>query len=170
MIAAALLGAFGRVVEAATHRSFGIDAPSTKAASSSLPSPAPLLVVLAAATRSAEERPQFRAHVLYADQLNAYDVVVSDDIVFARPRSNPSWPRERQQEVPHGASKGPVTSPRARREREGYGLIDDGTRSSSTRAPTRRRSSSPSKIFGVKVASVNTLNRTGKTAAPVRHR
>jgi large subunit ribosomal protein L4 len=68
-------------------------APSTKAASELLASlngghgvTRNVLVVLERGDEAAEKsvRNLKDLHVLYADQLNAYDVVVSDDIVFTK--------------------------------------------------------------------------------------
>ncbi|WP_439591810.1 50S ribosomal protein L4 [Microbacterium sp.] len=93
MIAAALLGALSdrargqrlHIVDA-----FGIEgAPSTKAAAAVLAALAPTKNVLVVITRDDElsilsVRNLAYVHVLYSDQLNAYDVLVSDDIVFTK--------------------------------------------------------------------------------------
>ena len=93
MIAAALLGALSdRARGDRLHviDSFGIDgAPSTKAAAAVLASLAPTKNVLVVITRDDElsilsVRNLAYVHVLYSDQLNAYDVLVSDDIVFTK--------------------------------------------------------------------------------------
>ncbi|GAB2830432.1 50S ribosomal protein L4 [Microbacterium insulae] len=93
MIAAALLGALSdRARGDRLHvvDSFGIEgAPSTKAAAAVLASLAPTKNVLVVITRDDElsilsVRNLAYVHVLYADQLNAYDVLVSDDIVFTK--------------------------------------------------------------------------------------
>lgn len=93
MIAAALLGALSdRARGDRLHvvDSFGIEgAPSTKAAASVLATLAPTKNVLVVITRDDElsilsVRNLAYVHVLYFDQLNAYDVLVSDDIVFTK--------------------------------------------------------------------------------------
>ena len=90
MIAQALLGALsdrarGGRIHAVT--AFGEKTPSTKVASDFLSTIAPsknVLVVLdrndEVSLKSVRNLPQ--VHVLSADQLNAYDVLISDDIVF----------------------------------------------------------------------------------------
>jgi large subunit ribosomal protein L4 len=93
MIAAALRGVLSdraRANRLHVVESFGIgDKPSTKAAREFLASVAPgkrVLVVVdredEVTTLSVRNLPQ--VHVLFADQLNAYDVVVSDDLVFTK--------------------------------------------------------------------------------------
>ncbi|QEO09248.1 50S ribosomal protein L4 [Protaetiibacter larvae] len=92
MIAAALLGvlsdrARGERLHVIT--SFGSDAPSTKSAVEILEQLGARKNVLVVIDRGDEVgalsvRNLSFVHVLYADQLNAYDVVVSDDIVFTR--------------------------------------------------------------------------------------
>jgi large subunit ribosomal protein L4 len=92
MIAAALLGvlsdrARGERLHVIT--SFGFDAPSTKNAVELLGQVATSKNVLIVLDRDDEigaksVRNLRNVHVLFADQLNAYDVVVSDDIVFTR--------------------------------------------------------------------------------------
>jgi large subunit ribosomal protein L4 len=93
MIAAALLGALSdRARGERLHivESFGIEgAPSTKAAAAVLSALAPTKNVLVVITRDDElsvlsVRNLAYVHVLYSDQLNAYDVLVSDDIVFTQ--------------------------------------------------------------------------------------
>ena len=93
MIAAALLGALSdRARGDRLHivDSFGIEgAPSTKAAAAVLAALAPTKNVLVVITRDDElsilsVRNLAYVHVLYSDQLNAYDVLVSDDIVFTK--------------------------------------------------------------------------------------
>ena len=94
MIAAALLGVLSdRARGERLHvvESFGLDgAPSTKTAAELLGTVATsknVLVVLDRAdevsAKSVRNLPN--VHVLYVDQLNAYDAVVSDDIVFTKP-------------------------------------------------------------------------------------
>ena len=92
MIAAALLGALSdRVRGERLHviDSFGIEGtPSTKKASALLKS-FPGKNVLVVLTRDDEVsllsvRNLENLHVLAVDQLNAYDVLVSDDIVFTK--------------------------------------------------------------------------------------
>ena len=93
MIAAALLGALSdRARGDRLHivDSFGIEGtPSTKAAVAVLANLAPAKNVLVVITRDDETsilsvRNLAYVHVLYVDQLNAYDVLVSDDIVFTK--------------------------------------------------------------------------------------
>jgi large subunit ribosomal protein L4 len=92
MIAAALLGVISdRARGERLHviDSFGIDAPSTKDAVAFLANVATSKNVLIVLERGDEVglksiRNVPSVHVLYADQLNAYDVVVSDDIVFTK--------------------------------------------------------------------------------------
>lgn len=93
MIAAALLGSLSdRARGERLHivDSFGVEgAPSTKAAAAVLASLAPTKNVLVVITRDDElsilsVRNLAYVHVLYSDQLNAYDVLVSDDIVFTK--------------------------------------------------------------------------------------
>lgn len=93
MIAAALLGALSdRARGGRLHvvDSFGIEgAPSTKAAAAVLAQLAPTKNVLVVIERDDEltvksVRNLAYVHVLTFDQLNAYDVLVSDDIVFTK--------------------------------------------------------------------------------------
>jgi large subunit ribosomal protein L4 len=93
MVAAALLGALSdRARGARLHvvDSFGIEgAPSTKSAASVLTTLAPTKNVLVVIERDDEltvksVRNLAYVHVLTFDQLNAYDVLVSDDIVFTK--------------------------------------------------------------------------------------
>lgn len=93
MIAAALLGALSdRARGGRLHiiDSFGIEgAPSTKAAVTVLSALAPTKNVLVVINRDDElatksVRNLAYVHVLTFDQLNAYDVLVSDDIVFTK--------------------------------------------------------------------------------------
>lgn len=93
MIAAALLGALSdRARGERLHviDSFGIEgAPSTKAAAAVLAQLAPTKNVLVVIDRDDElavksVRNLGYVHVLTFDQLNAYDVLVSDDIVFTQ--------------------------------------------------------------------------------------
>lgn len=93
MIAAALLGALSdRARGQRLHivDSFGIDGvPSTKTAASVLSALAPTKNVLVVIERGDEVsiksvRNLAYVHVLTFDQLNAYDVLVSDDIVFTK--------------------------------------------------------------------------------------
>ncbi|GAA3655692.1 50S ribosomal protein L4 [Microbacterium marinilacus] len=92
MIAAALAGALSdrfrgdrlHVVE-----SFGVSEPSTKDAAAFLAKVAPTKNVLVVLDREDDfgylsVRNLGYVHVLMADQLNAYDVLVSDDIVFTK--------------------------------------------------------------------------------------
>jgi large subunit ribosomal protein L4 len=92
MIAAALLGALsdrarGGRLHAVT--AFGETAPSTSVASAFLNSVASSKNVLVVINRQDElslksVRNLPNVHVLNSDQLNAYDVLVSDDIVFTQ--------------------------------------------------------------------------------------
>ncbi|WP_322410113.1 50S ribosomal protein L4 [Microbacterium invictum] len=93
MIAAALLGALSdRARGERLHivESLGVtDAPSTKAAASVLTALGAVKNVLVVVERSDEVsvlsvRNLAYVHVLSFDQLNAYDVLVSDDIVFTK--------------------------------------------------------------------------------------
>ncbi len=93
MIAAALTGVLSdRVRGNRLHvvEGFGIgEKPSTKAAREFLASVAPGARVLVVVDRDDETtvlsvRNLQNVHVLFHDQLNAYDVVVSDDLVFTK--------------------------------------------------------------------------------------
>jgi len=92
MIAAALLGVLSdRARGERIHvvESFGLDAPSTKAAAEVLAKLGATKNVLVVLDRADENgalsvRNLEAVHVIYADQLNAYDVVVSDDVVFTK--------------------------------------------------------------------------------------
>ena len=92
MIAAALLGALSdRARGERLHivESFGTDVPSTKAAASVILSLAAGRKVLVVIERDDEVnlksvRNLKNLHVITPDQLNAYDVLVSDDIVFIK--------------------------------------------------------------------------------------
>jgi len=93
MIAAALLGALSdrfRGERLHAIESFGIDgAPSTKTAAAFLATVAPSKNVLVVTERGDELttksiRNLSNLHVISFDQLNAYDVLVSDDIVFTK--------------------------------------------------------------------------------------
>ena len=92
MIAAALLGLLSdRARGERLHvvESFGTDKPSTKGALALLAQVATSKNVLVVIDRTDEVgalsvRNLAHVHVIYADQLNAYDVVVSDDIVFTK--------------------------------------------------------------------------------------
>ena len=90
MIAAALLGALsdrarGSRIHAVTG--FAAEAPSAKTAATLIKTVAPGRNVLAVCAREEESsvlsvRNLAGVHVLFSDQLNAYDVLVSDDIIF----------------------------------------------------------------------------------------
>jgi large subunit ribosomal protein L4 len=92
MIAAALLGVISdRARGERLHvvESFGFDTPSTKLAADLIANVATSRNVLVVLERQDEVgfksvRNLPNIHVLFADQLNAYDVVVSDDIVFTK--------------------------------------------------------------------------------------
>jgi large subunit ribosomal protein L4 len=92
MIASALLGllsdrARGERLHVVSE--FGGDAPSTKSAAAQLEALGAVRNILIVLERGDEigyksVRNLPEIHVLFADQLNAYDVVTSDDIVFTR--------------------------------------------------------------------------------------
>ncbi len=92
MIAAALLGVLSdRARGERLHviENFGTDGPSTKTASALLADVATGRNVLVVLERGDDDgfksvRNLQHIHVLFADQLNAYDAVVSDDIVFTK--------------------------------------------------------------------------------------
>lgn len=92
MIAAALLGVLSdRARGERLHviENFGTAGPSTKNASALLADVATSKNVLIVLERGDDDafksvRNLKHVHVLFADQLNAYDVVVSDDIVFTK--------------------------------------------------------------------------------------
>ncbi len=92
MIAAALLGVLSdRARGERLHviENFGTSGPSTKNASALLADVATSKNVLIVLERGDDDtfksvRNLKHVHVLFADQLNAYDVVVSDDIVFTK--------------------------------------------------------------------------------------
>lgn len=92
MIAAALAGALSdrfRGERLHVVESFGVTEPSTKAAAAFLAKVAPTKNVLVVLDREDDfgylsVRNLGYVHVLMADQLNAYDVLVSDDIVFTK--------------------------------------------------------------------------------------
>ena len=92
MIAAALAGLLSdRFRGGRLHvvESFGVEKPSTRAAASFLAQVAPSKKVLVVLDRAEEfawlsVRNLQGIHVLAADQLNAYDVVTSDDVVFTK--------------------------------------------------------------------------------------
>lgn len=111
MIAAALRGLLSdRVRGNRVHivESFGIgDKPSTKSARQFLESVAPGKRVLLVVDRADEittlsVRNLSNVHVLYADQLNAYDVVVSDDLVFTKAAFD-AFVADRTENVKEGA-------------------------------------------------------------------
>jgi large subunit ribosomal protein L4 len=92
MIVAALLGALSdRARGQRLHvlEGLGIDTPSTKAAAevlASIETGRNLLIVLERGDETGIKslRNLRSVHALFADQLNAYDVIVSDDIVFTK--------------------------------------------------------------------------------------
>jgi len=92
MIAAAVLGLISdRARGQRLHvvDSFGIEAPSTAAAAAVLQGLGAVKNVLVIVGRDDENavkslRNLAYVHVLFADQLNAYDIVVSDDLVFTK--------------------------------------------------------------------------------------
>jgi large subunit ribosomal protein L4 len=92
MIAAAVLGLISdRARGQRLHvvDSFGVQAPSTAAAAAVLQGLGAVKNVLVVVGRDDENavkslRNLAYVHVLFADQLNAYDIVVSDDLVFTK--------------------------------------------------------------------------------------
>ncbi|WOF22309.1 50S ribosomal protein L4 [Microbacterium betulae] len=96
MIAAALAGLLSdRFRGGRLHvvESFGVEKPSTRAAASFIAQVAPSKKVLVVLDRAEEfawlsVRNLQGIHVLAADQLNAYDVVTSDDVVFTKAAIN----------------------------------------------------------------------------------
>jgi large subunit ribosomal protein L4 len=92
MVAAALLGLLSdRARGERLHvvAGFGGDVPSTKAAAAQLDALNAVRNVLVVLDRADEVsakslRNLAEVHVLFADQLNAYDVVTSDDVVFTK--------------------------------------------------------------------------------------
>ena len=162
----------------ARRRRWGFDAPETKAAVAALGAPrrrGPGARRAAAATT----RPPGRAsatstdvHMLRAGELNAYDVLVSDWVVFTKdtlPVGPPGHPRPRPTE-PDRRRRRPMKDPRdvilaPGRERE---VLRAPRRRRlhvprRTRAPPSPRSTTPSRRSSAcKVIKVNTLNRKGK--------
>ncbi len=102
------------------------------------------------------------AHILAPDQLNTYDALRADDVVFSVEALNAY--RGQHHDVRGGRPDGELKTlydiiP-ALVTRKSYGLLDDNVHVLRARIPTRRRSRSPSRRFlAVKVASVNTANR-----------
>ena len=102
MIAAALRGALS---DRARHDRVHVvenfisgETPSTKAAKAAFAAITErknILLVIARAEDvvALSARNLENVHVLYADQLNTYDVLVSDDVVFTKAASLPSFPR-----------------------------------------------------------------------------
>ncbi len=186
MIAAALLGALSdrfRGDRIHAIESFGIDGtPSTKTAVNFLTNVVSSKNVLVVIERNDDVtlksiRNLSNLHVLTFDQLNAYDVLVSDDIVFtqaalegfiaSKSRRQPGGLRMSEQasvlqtalnKDPRDIILKPVVSEKS------YGLIDEGkyTFLVDPRASKTEIKLAIEKIFGVKVAGVNTLNRVGK--------
>ncbi len=180
MIAAALLGALsdrargGRIHAVAAF--VAGEAPKTKDAIALLGAIAPakrFLIVLTRDDELAERavRNIPTVHVLPVDQLNAYDVLVSDDIVFTKRRARGLRGREVGEEGrglgmsaahnkdPRDIILAPVVSEKS------YGLIDEGkyTFIVDPRSNKTEIKLAIEKIFNVQVASINTLNRQGKT-------
>ena len=180
MIAAALLGALsdrarGGRIHAVESFAAG-DAPKTKDAVALLGGIAPAKHYLVVLTR--DEDLSERAvrniptvHVLRVDQLNAYDVLVSDDIVFSTAALEAFIAAKTAKEGrglgmsaahnkdPRDIILAPVVSEKS------YGLIDEGkyTFTVDPRANKTEIKLAIEKIFNVEVASINTLNRQGKT-------
>ena len=179
MKAAALRGALSdRAREGRVHvvESFvDGDTPKTKAALATLPRSTESGTVLVVLSREDEAdwlslRNAAEVHLLAADQLNTYDVLVADEVVFTtgRARRVPrACPRRR------GGGCDEVTHVRrpARHHRRAGGLGEElqraraatGTRSWSARTRTRPQIKiAIEQIFDVRVLTVNTLNREGK--------
>ena len=111
-------------------------------------------------------QPRLRVQIVLPEELNAYDVLVNDWLVFSTPSTLAAVPVDAgHAERDMDAGRTPATSssgrscPRSRTPP----TTRTSTRSSSPTTPTRSRSSSAiEEIFGVKVTNVNTLNRKGK--------
>ena len=110
-------------------------------------------------------------HVLYADQLNTYDVLVSDDVVFTKAAheafvANKAVARMRR--MPGECSHHQRSARRracTRRVEKSYGLIAiEGkyTFLVDSRSNKIEIKLAVEKIFSVKVDSINTINRAGK--------
>ena len=121
-------------------------------------------------------------HLLVPDQLNTYDVLVCDDVVFTRARSRRSWPGPAR-----GKGAKAVAAPRRRGRSDGgeravkiadprdvllapviseksYGLLDENKYTFLVRPDANKTQIkiAVEQVFGVKVTGVNTLNRQGK--------
>ena len=137
-------------------------------------------------------------HPILARELNAYDVLVADWVVFTRetlPSSEPK-PTEAAVQIESGAAEASASEPDAPAESESsepegrsvkdprdiiiepivseksYALLDAGvyTFRVDPRASKPEIHDAVEAIFGVKVIKVNTLNRQGKTQAQPAHR
>src|ERR1700748_3083114 len=155
MIAAALRGALsdrarnGRI-HAITELVSG-QTPSTKSAKAFLATLTDRKQVLVVIGRSDEAgaksvRNLPGVHLLTPDQLNTYDVLRSDDVVFSVEALNAD------------ISRGPVISEKS------YSLLDDNVYTFVVHPDSNKTQIKIAieKIFSVKVASVNTANRQGK--------
>ena len=108
-------------------------------------------------------------HVLYADQLNTYDVLVSDDVVFTKAAFE-AFVADKAKE--RGGLQVSVTTIKDPRDvvlapvvsEKSYGLIDEGkyTFLVDPRSNKTEIKLAVEKIFSVKVDSINTINRAGK--------
>ena len=182
MIAAALLGALsdrarGERLHVVDSLAVG-DAPSTKAVVALLADIATSKHVLIVLERGDEisyksVRNLPTVHVLPYDQLNAYDVLVSDDIVFTKAAFDAFVDAEDGRDQEGGGQRMSAATNKDPRDiilapvvsEKSYGLIDEGkyTFVVDPRSNKTEIKLAIEKIFNVKVASVNTLNRTGKT-------
>ena len=165
MIAAALRGALS---DRARHGRIHVvetlvagETPSTKAAKAALASITERKNVLVVIGRDEDiaalsARNLQNVHVLYADQLNTYDVLISDDVVFTKAAYD-AFVTANQKSV-YDVIIAPVVSEKS------YSQIDEGKVTFEV-APNSNKleiKQAIEKIFGVEVASVNTINRKGK--------
>ena len=168
------------------------DIPSTKAASATIAAITDRRNVLVVLERDdvlgwKSLRNVVGVHLLVADQLNTYDVLCSDDVVFTTGalrglpvRSHPGQGRQGRRHLDRGAGRGrdrdrsggsqvrvadhrdvliaPVISEKS------YGLLDENkyTFLVDPDANKTEIKIAVEKVFGVKVLSVNTQNREGK--------
>ena len=181
MIAAALRGALS---DRARHDRVHVvenfisgETPSTKAAKAAFAAITErknILLVIARAEDvvALSARNLENVHVLYADQLNTYDVLVSDDVVFTKAAFDAFVAAARRRRALSNERFHQVCirrDPCSRRFRESYGQLDEGkyTFEVATDSNKLEIKQAIEKIFDVKVASVNTINRQGKRNAPV---
>ena len=118
-------------------------------------------------------------NVLFVDQLNAYDVLRSDDLVFT-PTALDAFIAGEERRRPGGLRVSAIDYKDPRDvilrpvvSEKSYGLIDEGkyTFLVDPRANKTEIKLAIEKIFGVQVKSVTTANRTGKTRrTQLRHR